>query len=411
MSYQRIKTPKLYIDNINWLISSGKVTASDITSSGASMLSGSSIHEFFDMKPSNLQTIDCGGASAGFKLVVDTNLSANSRQDANFIAILGHNLKEAGAKISIQIDDSDTFVSPHNDNIISLTNIVNLTNQGNTDTGTNLATALTNNPTVTVQSGHGSRFSEGDIIKIDNETMYVNSISTDVLTVHRGFNGTQLVSHSSGASIYFTGYGKPADNGWSLATFTATTDNKNIRLIIDPDEGASDNFDADIKIGAILIGETHTLPHSPDLDIKKKFLFDGVKKQNSVGGQTYTHATFTKASSWFLEPFYNDDSHVAPERTDRSGRASLDMSFSYLDDTEVYGSENFGRQEVQENNTIVPNLINKTHSGMFPLLLQYDKDVATANDSFLWCRLNNEPSFTQVANQVWSTKLSFLEEF
>ena len=110
MSYQRIKTPKLYIDNINWLISSGKVTASDITSSGASMLSGSSIHEFFDMKPSNLQTIDCGGASAGFKLVVDTNLSANSRQDANFIAILGHNLKEAGAKISIQIDDSDTLL-------------------------------------------------------------------------------------------------------------------------------------------------------------------------------------------------------------------------------------------------------------------------------------------------------------
>lgn len=412
MSYQRTVTPKMYIDNINWLLSSGKITASDITSSGASMLAGSSIHEFFDMKPSNLQTIDCGGASAGFKLSIDTNLGSNDRQDSNFIAILGHNLKQAGAKISLQIDDSDTFLSPQNDNTISLTNVVNTASLSNTDTGSKTQTSIstTNGTTVNVTTGHGSRFSEGDIIQIDSEIMYVNSINTDALTVHRGFNSSTEATHNGGINIFFTGYNSIAENGWSLATFTASTDNKNIRLIIDPDGGANDNFDADVQIGAILIGETHQLPHSPDLGIKKKFTFDGVKRQNSVGGQTYTHSTFTRGADWFLEPFYNS-SQESSDRTDKSGRTLLDIGFSYLDDTDVYAHEQFGRQEVQTNNALIPNLINKTHSGMFPLLLQYDKDTATDNDSFLWCRLNNEPAFTQVANRVWSTSLSFIEEF
>ena len=87
------------------------------------------------------------------------------------------------------------------------------------------------------------------------------------------------------------------------------------------------------------------------------------------------------------------------------------MGFSYLQDNVVYSAEYFGRGETQASNQLLPNLVHKTHAGMLPMLLQYDKDTATANDSFLWCRLNNEPSFTQVANEVWSTKLSFLEEF
>ena len=130
MSYQRIGTPKIYIDNINWLLSLGKMSSSDITSSGASMLSGSSIHEFFDMKPSNLQTIDCGGASTGFKLVINTTIGTNATQDSNFIAILGHNLNQAGAKISLQLDDSSSFSSPQgNGDITTLTNIVNTSSQ------------------------------------------------------------------------------------------------------------------------------------------------------------------------------------------------------------------------------------------------------------------------------------------
>ncbi len=412
MSYQRVGKPKIYIDNINWLLSLGKMSTTDITSSGASMLSGSSIHEFFDMKPSNLQTIDCGGASAGFKLKINTTIGTDATQDSNFIAILGHNLKSAGAKISVQIDDDTNFASPQgNGDIISMTDIVNFDIQANQDTLTNIAEDLSTSETeITVQSGHGSRFSEGDFIQINNEIMYVDSVNSDVLTVDRASTSTSATTHSNNDSIFFTGYSAPAENGWSLASFNATSDNNFIRLIIDPDGSANDNFSADVQIGAILIGEMHELPVSPDLNIKKKFIYDGVTKNNSVGGQTYTNATFLKGADWFLEPFENAISSSVGLHT-KSGRTSLDMGFSYIDDTDLYPEELFGRAEVQTNNQLVPNLISKTHAGMFPLLMQYDKDVATDKDSFLWCRLNNEPSFTQVANRVWNTSLSFIEEF
>lgn len=409
MSYQRTATPRLYIDNINWLLSNGKMATSDITSSGASMLSGSSIHEFFDMKPSNLQTIDCGGASTGFQLNVNTTIGTDATQDSNFIAILGHNFNQASAKISLQADDDSGFNNPQQ---VSLTSIVNTSSQSDTATGSTTQTSIstTTGTIVNVPTGHGSRFSSGDIIKIDSEIMYVKSISTDALTVIRGFNSSTASTHFGGVNIFFTGYTRFSNNGWSLASFTATSDNQYLKLTVDPSSNNTANFVSDVKIGAILIGEIHTLPHSPDLDIKTKFIFDGIKKQNSVGGQTYTHSTFIKGADWFLEPFATAGSTSAGKHT-KSGRKTMDMGFSYLDDTDVYPQELFGRGEVQTNNALIPNLISKTHSGMFPLLLQYDKDTATANDSFLWCRLDNEPSFTQVANRVWSTSLSFIEEF
>ena len=46
-----------------------------------------------------------------------------------------------------------------------------------------------------------------------------------------------------------------------------------------------------------------------------------------------------------------------------------------------------------------------TNGGMFPFLLQYDNTDATIDDGFLWCRLDNEPSFTQVAYGQYNTQL------
>ena len=285
MSYQRIVTPKVYIDNLNWLLSSGHISVSDLTSSGLNFASGYSATELFDMKPSNLQIITANGLSTPFELRMNTRTATNSEQDSNFIAILGHNFKEAGAKFSLQIDDDSAFGSPDTNTTTALTDVVNADALSIVDTGTNLAEDLTTSETdVSVESGHGSRFSTGDILQFETtegnlETVYVTAVNTDVLTVVRGFNGSTQREFDSGDDIYFYGYTRPAQNGWSLATFTQTSDNQYIRLLIDPDGGNTDTFSSDIKIGAILIGETYSLPHSPELEVRKDFLFDGVKKQ------------------------------------------------------------------------------------------------------------------------------------
>jgi hypothetical protein len=87
------------------------------------------------------------------------------------------------------------------------------------------------------------------------------------------------------------------------------------------------------------------------------------------------------------------------------------MSFSYLNDTDVFPNEFYDRQDIVTGNDITSNMIFRSHGGMFPFLFQFDKDTATAKDSFMWCRLAEEPSFTQVANNVWDTSIKLIEEY
>lgn len=52
---------------------------------------------------------------------------------------------------------------------------------------------------VDVQSGEGDLLKTGDIIKIDDELMYVASVATDTATVVRAYGGTTAASHSDDA--------------------------------------------------------------------------------------------------------------------------------------------------------------------------------------------------------------------
>ena len=75
-----------------------------------------------------------------------------------------------------------------------------------TDSGETLAEALDNSETG-VDVSDGSAFSANQYIRIDNEYMYIQSISSNTLTVLREENvsppSTTGDSHSTGATIYF----------------------------------------------------------------------------------------------------------------------------------------------------------------------------------------------------------------
>jgi hypothetical protein len=60
-----------------------------------------------------------------------------------------------------------------------------------------LAEALDNSETaVDVATGTGAYFKTGDVLLVDDELMYVASVSTDTLTVVRGFAGTTAAAHN-----------------------------------------------------------------------------------------------------------------------------------------------------------------------------------------------------------------------
>ncbi len=58
--------------------------------------------------------------------------------------------------------------------------------------------------TITVDAG--TSFAHGQTIRIDTEQMYVPSISTHILTVERGVNGTTATTHLNNADIYIYEY-------------------------------------------------------------------------------------------------------------------------------------------------------------------------------------------------------------
>jgi len=66
--------------------------------------------------------------------------------------------------------------------------------------------ALDDNETgVDVQTGEGDTLKAGDVIRVEDELMYVSSVSTDTATVIRGFAGTTAATHAD-------------DTAWIIAT-------------------------------------------------------------------------------------------------------------------------------------------------------------------------------------------------
>ena len=331
MSYQRIATPRAYLDMINPLLEKGIITGTDQITGTGLLTTASSIIQLFDNRPNNAITIGGNGTTTQQTIVVDTNLSTDDGLlgETMFVAILGHNFDDADVKFLIQTDDDSGF----------------------------------------------------------------------------GTVNTQTLTELCNATAVGSGYMHPDTNGWSLVTYTQNTDNRYQRIVIDSNSGS---YDADIKIGCILWGVIYNFPNSPDLNIKKSFDFSGVKINESLGGQKYAHATYLSNSNWDSTNAWG----FSTEPTVKSGRKKIDMSFSFLSDSDVFSSDLYSSLKSQQDDAIVPKLLYLTNGGMFPFLLQYDKDSQpNLDDSFLWCRLDNEPSFEQVAYNQYSTQLSFVEEF
>ena len=80
------------------------------------------------------------------------------------------------------------------------------------DSSENTSEALTA-VEIGVDVGDGSVFAEGDIIKIDNEKMLVTDITSNTLTVIRGFLDTSAATHTTNTDVYL-GNSLSESNEW-----------------------------------------------------------------------------------------------------------------------------------------------------------------------------------------------------
>jgi len=114
MGYNRIATPRAFVDLISYNLAHGWSALANITAlqddgSTPVTFDTGSIIEMFDMKPSNHVVIDADNQQ--FYIQYDTEFGTDSLAESSFLAILNHNLDDANAVITIEIDDDSSFGS------------------------------------------------------------------------------------------------------------------------------------------------------------------------------------------------------------------------------------------------------------------------------------------------------------
>lgn len=197
------------------------------------------------------------------------------------------------------------------------------------------------------------------------------------------------------------------------------------------------------KIGSIVIGNYYDMPHSPDLNLKLTYEYDGVKTIQTKGGATLSNASYTKPADWGSAGAWQLGTNTSNLR---SGRRVWDLSFSYLSDTDVFpvnasqslaaftgdgyhtdtdnptsgfvdintGSVNGGtagefNSNILDSTDFFSQVWNRTMGGHLPFIFQPDGSNNNP-DQFAICRFDMKSlTYDQVANNVYNVKLKIRE--
>jgi len=394
MSYNRIGTPRFYLDTNSWRMTRG--FQNKITAYGVNYNTGSTLNDLIDMKPLNRCSFDTSAnTDVPFLFVLNTS-NTSSENKFDFVALLNHNLWTASGRIltmysveSGEITDQDT-----NALIDNTQNFLTTVEVGdrviNTTAGTlSYVTAIVANDELTLS----------DDIFTEEEQDYL---------IFRHITPTAVVNatvDSDGGNTGTESCVEPPYNGSTIFTFDEITgaDGQYWAVEIEPDSAFSAT---DLEIGCLMMGEYYDMPHSPDLSVKRDFEYDGVTLHQSLGGGEYSTATHFGGddfdSNLFGQPFRNRTT-TSFRRT--GGRMSYDMKFSYLNDTNLMPSD----LSSPWGDSVFHDVWNKTSGRFNPFIFAVDGTSTTTGD-YIFARFNQDSfNATQVAPQVWDMSVKIRE--
>jgi len=413
------------MDRLSFDLANGFRTISNYTilqddGSTAVTFDGGQIEDLFDMRPVNYATI--ASTSQKFYVQIDTGQSSDTVAEANFLAILGHNMEEASAMFRVVHDDSSTMASANS--VTASTAVTGLINAAQStvtvDSAANMAEELDNSETdLTVTNGALFANHIGGIIKVDNEKMLLKARSSNVLTVTRGVHGTTATTHGEGNEDIYFDYSdciQPASNGWTLITWANNnSDNQYYRIEFLDNAGAGSNFAADLKIGSLQLGEYINFSH-PELNIGFDIDYDGTNIVTSAGGSTFANTSYlgspvwAKTNPWILAPSATENINSKSSRA--YGRRKYNMNFSYIADTDLFQSNmHAGHGAMIDGSDLYSQFFHKSLGSHLPFLLSIDGDSTGEGDYGLFRLADGGLKSTQSAHRFWSTKLNLVEHW
>ena len=211
-----------------------------------------------------------------------------------------------------------------------------------------------------------------------------------------------------------SGFVKPDVDGSTIITWDATNASSFYRYWGIQFEGSNSNkFHGSTKltVGAILLGEIYDMPHAPDLNITRMISYNRMNDlQESYGGQRFSNLkSFGRtAGSTSKSPFTTASNGY----DSYGGRIIYDMSFSFLDSTDLMPDEYHTVGATYDS--FVDDVWNKTNGNHLPFIFSIDKssEGPDAESEHIFGRFaNNSLDMAQVAPNVFNMKLTIEEEF
>jgi|TARA_R100000479_G_scaffold174660_2_gene123489 hypothetical protein len=355
MANQNIRTPRFYVDDVNYQLSRGVTQTengiANTTDYVYDVMSGSGFigvqngteAELFDMRPLNKVDFNTSADTDGhIGIVID---KGDTSKKYNFVAVLNHNL--ASAEGAFRIASSDT---------------------------------------------------QGNIITVDHESAAREIEATEVVNAATmGTSDPYLIT--------------PSINGSTIVTF-GENDDQYFSIQFEGKTASGDgNFSStDLFIGCIMIGEYYDMPHAPELSVKRSVIFDNNTIQQSIGGQRYSNmSNFGKSASTITRsPFIKTS---FPEKM-YGGRLRYEMAFNYLASTDIMPTEYTNIQTGDD--TVIEDVWNKVNGNHIPFIFSIDNSSTGggAESEHMFARFaQNSLDMTQVAPDVFNISMRIEEEF
>jgi hypothetical protein len=211
-------------------------------------------------------------------------------------------------------------------------------------------------------------------------------------------------------------------DGFSIATFDDYIFS-GINLFFSlNDTGLTDN-----KIGSLSLGGYYDMPHSADISLSLTHGYEGISKQETIGGSTLSQTNYYKPprwgglDAWALSGWLHS----------YSGRRVWELSFNYLSDKDLepyHYNMDRGMGEIAYNKlgenpnwnddgNWFTNVLYFTNGGQLPFIFCPDPSITYSTDTwtkpeFAICRFDMETfKREQVANGVYNMKVKIKESW
>tara|TARA_R110000824_G_scaffold61923_3_gene164293 strand:- start:6513 stop:7454 length:942 start_codon:yes stop_codon:yes gene_type:complete len=172
------------------------------------------------------------------------------------------------------------------------------------------------------------------------------------------------------------------------------------------------------NVGSIILGTYYNMPNAPDLSLTMSREYGGTNEFTTYNGSSMSNTMWSKAPKWGDLGAWEIGGGIP--QLSKSGRRSWGLKFSYMDDGDLWGSnQSLSFLDVTNNVEFDYNLLtdysffsqvwHKTLGGTLPFIFQPDSSNNNP-DQFAICKFkDNSLKATQSAFNVYDISLSIEE--